>query len=192
MNEMEVDFDLSSAGRLSQVAWRKGFKRFAALTEYVKELPYGRVVGTSPAAVLEEQRGTCSSKHALLALIAREANRLDVELTVGLYEMNERNTPGVGEALARHGLMSVPEAHCYLRVKERRFDFTGLPAGAASPFDSLFSEERIDPEAVATIKPALHLAAIQRWSQERGLDPAAVWRAREEGISRLAEQAALR
>ena len=105
---------------------------------------------------------------------------------LGIFEMNERNTPGVGAPLAHHGLMSVPEAHCYLRVHDQRFDFTGLVSGSASPFESLLSEERLDPEAVTTIKPARHLAAIARWSAERGLDPAAVWRAREECISQLA------
>src|SRR5688572_26927349 len=137
MSTMNLDFELSSTGQLSQIARRKGFDRFAALAEHVRALPYGRVVGTSPSAVLDEQRGTCSSKHALLARIGREANRPDIELFVGIYQMNDVNTPGVGEVLAGHGLISVPEAHCYLRVGARRFDFTGLRTGSASPFDSL-------------------------------------------------------
>ena len=185
----ELDFQLSCVGRLSQVARRKGFNRFLTLAEYVNGLPYGRVVGTSPAAVLDQARGTCSSKHALLALIGLESNRRDIELVLGMYEMNECNTPGVGGVLANYGLMSIPEAHCYLRVHERRFDFTGLQRGSASPFESLLAEETIKPEAVGTIKALRHREFIQRWSEQRSLDPAMVWLAREECISHLTKWA---
>jgi hypothetical protein len=62
---------------------------------------------------------------------------------VGLYEMSEANTPDVGPALGE--LSAIPEAHCYLMFEGRRFDFTGLTGGVASPFDSLI-EERVFSE----------------------------------------------
>ena len=63
-------------------------------------------------AVLTEGCGTCSSKHALLAGLAA-AQRLPVALMLGIYLMNERNTPGIGPVLARYGLAEIPEAHCF-------------------------------------------------------------------------------
>jgi hypothetical protein len=71
MDTTELDFELSTLGPLSQAARRKGFERFSALAEYVRTLTYGRVSGSVPVAVLDEEQGTCSSKHALLALIRR-------------------------------------------------------------------------------------------------------------------------
>jgi hypothetical protein len=43
---------------------------------------------------------------------------------LGLFNMEEINTPGVGEALRQCGLTSIPEAHCYLRFGGERVDLT--------------------------------------------------------------------
>ncbi|HWO29322.1 MAG TPA: hypothetical protein VNO32_11045 [Candidatus Acidoferrum sp.] len=62
--------------------------------QYVCGLPYGRNSDPSdPVIVLAEQRGTCSTKHALLRRLAIEQG-LDIALVLGIYEMTERNTPG--------------------------------------------------------------------------------------------------
>jgi hypothetical protein len=45
--------------------------------------------------------------------------------------MHEHNTPGVGEVLARYGLLSLPEAHCYLMYNGMRIDVTR--SGTAEP-----------------------------------------------------------
>lgn len=80
--------------------------RFAALglsdyresARHVRNLPYGRNSDRSEwRLVLQEGRGTCSTKHALLAELARE-NSLPVALVLGVYEMDGANTPGVGAA----------------------------------------------------------------------------------------------
>jgi hypothetical protein len=58
----------------------------------VRSLPYGRNSDHSDwRLVLGEGRGTCSTKHALLADLARE-NRRHVALMLGIYEMDEDNT----------------------------------------------------------------------------------------------------
>jgi hypothetical protein len=188
--EPYIDFSLSETGDLSQHARSMGFTRFLELAEFVRKLPYGRTRNpVSIFAVLEQQRGTCSSKHALLAAFALEAGRSDVELMLGIFEMHERNTPGVGTILARHDLVCVPEAHCYLRDHNQRLDFTGVEVGTESPFDCLLTEEIVDPATVLSYKPQMHRAFILEWSRERGLDPALVWRAREECIEELSKLA---
>ena len=57
----------------------------------------------------------------------------EVKLMLGLYAMTEGNTPGVGAVLGAAGIAAIPEAHCYLMCRERRFDYTGLPSGGTSP-----------------------------------------------------------
>ena len=55
--------------------------------------PYGRNVATSDMlAVLNERKGTCGTKHALLKSLATE-RALPIRLMLGIYEMNARNTP---------------------------------------------------------------------------------------------------
>src|SRR5580693_6979785 len=67
-----------------------------AAGQYVCELAYGRNSDPDdPLVVLTERRGTCSTKHALLRRLSIE-QEIDLLLILGIYEMNERNTPGVG------------------------------------------------------------------------------------------------
>jgi hypothetical protein len=58
---------------------------------------------TPTVPVLCEGRDTCSTKHALLAKLSRENGRR-VALILGIYEMDEANTPGVGAVLKPNGL----------------------------------------------------------------------------------------
>src|SRR5690606_8990321 len=105
-----------------------------------------------------------SSKHRLLATVAHELGHFEVQLTVGIYEMDEHNTPGVGAVLRAAGLRSIPEAHCYLTVHDERFDFTGLPPGPISPFHALLSEHLVLPADLHEAKLRLHKQAISAWA----------------------------
>lgn len=187
MSESDLDFPIPAIGSLSQQVRALGLLRFSDLAEYVRLLPYGRTAGQCPAHdVLPEQCGTCSSKHALLATVSREAGRHDIDLMLGIFEMHERNMPGVGAVLLRYNLPCIPEAHCYLRVDDRRLDYSGLPGGQESPFQSLLMEEPIDPTLGVLTKSRRHREFVEKWSADRGLDPDRVWLAREECIEALA------
>ena len=65
---------------------------------FVNKLPYGRNQSTTITCVIEEKRGTCSTKHAFLAALAEE-NELPVKLMFGYYLMNNQNTPAIGNTL---------------------------------------------------------------------------------------------
>lgn len=161
---------------------------FKALALHVQDLPYGRGSSSEdPFQVLRDGRGTCSSKHRLLALVAKDAGRSDIRLTVGIYQMSEANTPGVGEVLARSGLSYVPEAHCYLSRYADRLDFTGLSAGHESPFTSLESEYFVEPEVLPMEKTTIHKRAIHSWSISVGLSFEEAWAVREECIAALSQ-----
>jgi hypothetical protein len=169
-------------------------RRFAALglgdyceaARYVRNLPYGRNSDRSGWwLVLEERRGTCSTKHALLTDLARE-NSLPVALVLGVYEMDGTNTPGVGVVLREHGLRCVPEAHCYLVYEGARVDLTRERRGAGQ-IEGFLHEEEIEPHQIGEYKVQVHREFARRWAGRRGLDPARVWRAREECIAALAK-----
>ena len=134
--------------------------------------------------VLKEGRGTCSTKHALLADLARE-NLRHVVLLLGVYDMDEGNTPGVGAVLERHSLPCVPEAHCYLAHEGARVDLTREEGGAGQA-EGFLHEEQIEPHQIGEYKVRAHREFVRRWAAERGLDPELVWQAREECIAALA------
>ena len=182
-----LNFPVHAAGALSEAVLAEGFSAFDQLAEYVRSLPFGRTASnTDPLAVLQERRGTCSAKHQLLAAVAHECRHPEVQLTVGIYEMCEQNTPGVGAVLSAASLSSIPEAHCYLTVGGERFDFTGLSSGSSSPFDALLSEHVVSPDVLPQSKVRLHMQAIASWAATVGLSAASAWATREACIAALA------
>ena len=169
-----------------------GVGDFAAAARHLLTLPYGRITDREQFwLVLEEGRGTCTTKHALLAELARE-QAIDVQLTVGIYEMHERNTPGVGRVLRAHGLASIPEAHCYLVHQGRRLDITGVPPGA-EPIERFLFEEPITVGQIGAYKIELHRRVLRDWiartEAARGRSLEEIWRIREACITALSESA---
>lgn len=186
VSSLELDFSLNGSGPCSRAARSVAFTHFAPLAEHVRNLPYGRVPSEPRGvAVLREGRGTCSSKHQLLAALARECDQRDVALMIGLYRMSERTNPGIGAILAAAGLDEILEAHCYLTYQAHRFDFTGLSSGVQSPFEVLMDERAVVPEELPAVKVPYHREALTRWAQDIGIDFQTAWGVREQCIGAL-------
>lgn len=181
---------LAVDGEISCLARLFSLRTFAAAVRYVQGLPYGRTIRPDYRLVLTESRGTCSSKHALLAALARE-NGLPIELVLGVYEMTGTNTPGVGAELARHGLASIPEAHCYLRAGRGVIDVT-MPGGSPDTAEWHFlHEEIISPEDVGAYKTAVHRRVLADWLHRAGharLGLDAAWAVCEACIAALSRE----
>jgi hypothetical protein len=181
-----LDFPLSNTvrGRIAESGL--SITRFLDLARLVRGLPYERCTPSDdPYQVLTERRGTCSSKHRLLAVAARDSGHADLQLAVGIYRMSEANTPGVGRVLSRAGQRFIPEAHCYLVSANKRIDFTGLTGGEQSPFAELDAEYAVDPDVLPDEKSKLHKRAIAAWSVKVGLSFDDAWALREECIAAL-------
>ena len=156
---------------------------------YLCELPYGRNSDRSDfMLVLAEGRGTCSTKHALLAALAREQG-IALRLMLGIYEMREANTPGVGKVLAKHGLVSVPEAHCYVAWGDARIDVTRSGVEPAEPVGPFLREETIAPEQIGDYKVCWHQGFMRDWvgdqGRTNGIGFDELWEIREECIRAL-------
>jgi hypothetical protein len=178
------DFALAAEHRVGATLRALGIERFVDAARFVHALPYGRNADRADyALVVEERRGTCSTKHALLAALARE-HGVALALRVGIYAMTEANTPGIGHALRAHGVESVPEAHCYLVHGDLRVDLThpGTSGLCALAFEE---EHPIEPEDIGERKLAIHRAKLARWAAARGLSFDEAWRTREECIAAL-------
>ncbi len=183
---------LISAGEISREFAAAGARDFRGAARYVHALPYGRNSNrTDPLIVIREHRGTCSTKHALLKRLADE-QQLEIALMIGIYYMNERNTPGVGRVLEECGLESIPEAHCYLRYRDGRIDVTREAAGGpAEPIARFLHEEEISPEQIGDYKIALHQRWMRGWlaspDAPRSFDFDELWKIREACIAALAQ-----
>lgn len=178
---------LTDSGVTSRDFIGRGIVNFADAARHVWRLPYGRNSDRSDwRLVLREGRGTCSTKHALLAVLTREQG-LDIDLILAIYE-NEANTPGTGPVLAMHGLACIPEAHCFLRWQGRNIDLT-MPAGRPANESMRFlHEEAIVPERIADRKVKLHRATLVTWlaSLDRDdLDIERLWIIREACIAAI-------
>jgi len=186
------DRALADAGEITRAFVSAGANDFRAAARYVHALPYGRNSSrTDPQIVMRERRGTCSTKHALLARLAVE-QRFEIALVIGIYRMSERNTPGVGRVLAANGLEYLPEAHCYLRYRANRIDVTREIAGvSAEPIARFLHEEEISPEQIGDYKVALHQRWIREWiaspDAPRGLGFDELWKIREACIAALGQ-----
>ncbi|RYZ82042.1 MAG: hypothetical protein EOP06_22340 [Proteobacteria bacterium] len=154
---------------------------------FVKALPYGRNANRSDfGLVLSEQKGSCSSKHALLKAVADE-NKIDVELVIGIYEMDKVNTPGIGNVLAENHLDFIPEAHCYLKINDRRFDFTNPHANIEKIESRLLTEISIAPDQIVDYKVEFHRNFMQKWIADSGINRSfeEIWAVREKCIANL-------
>jgi hypothetical protein len=178
-------FEITARSPLTRGVCSLGITNFSQLALHVSTMPYGRTTSDSSLAVLVENCGTCSSKHRLLVDVALEFQHFEVNLMVGIYDMSEDNTPGVGVALDVAGLDSIPEAHCYLKVADSRFDFTGLPAGGKSPFESLVAESVVLPAQCVDNKKRLHMAILRAWAKQHDLSVDEAWSIREACIAAL-------
>src|SRR5262249_16696047 len=121
-----------------------------------------------PEIVFLEHRGTCQSKHDLIAALGRELD-LSIRKFVGGYRLDETMIEGAGEVLAAYALPYVPEIHCVLQFDGR---FLDLPAGNChgkkrdvSEMDVYF---RVDPFALEAVTQNIHELCVDYY---RRIDP---------------------
>ena len=178
------DVPLAASGALSTASIAHGARDIRGLGRLLRDLPYGRTSDRADyAGVLAAGRGSCSSKHAFLAATAGE-QAVPIELVLGLYEMSEANTPGIGGVLEAAGFARIPEAHCYVRCDDQRIDVT---RAAPTPREAItfLHEEVIRPDQIGDDKVRWHQEHLRRWCQDEGHSWQRIWRIREECIAAL-------
>jgi len=183
-----MDYGLQSNDELTLLLKDKGISTWHALTKYVKHLPYGRNNNrTDLALVLKEQKGTCSSKHALLKAIADLNNIPDVKLILGIYKMNITNTPRIGDVLHKNNIDFLPEAHCYLKINNERLDFTSSNSDFNRIKNDILIETEIEPHQVTEFKVDYHKNFIANWIETNKITFSFdnIWEIREQCIANL-------
>ncbi len=184
------NFIIENRGRVSFEFLNKGLRDFHAALDYVRDIPYGRTTNKKKLElVLTENRGTCSTKHAILTELASENGYPDIQLMVGIYKMCADNTVGVGKVLEEYGLDHVPEAHSYIVYQQRRYDFTRNIQSDKSPFDSLIEELPIRTDQISDFKNEYHRTYLTKWLKSHKLrgrwNVDKIWKVREDCIREL-------
>jgi len=191
MNDSNVNFSLMDKSPLSLLVYGKGIKDWKGLLEYVQNLPYGRNENREDLSLLlKEGKGTCSSKHAFLKRIADLNKISNVKLVLGIYKMNAKNTPGIGNEIEKSGLKYIPEAHCYLTIEGMRVDVTSASSSFEKVESVLLQEMEIEPEQIVNYKVEIHKEYLSKWILEQKLEMTfdELWFIRENCILNLSNQ----
>lgn len=183
-----LNFPLSLDAPLSKLLLDEQITDFQSAIAYIHQLPYGRTSDRSDyRLILLENKGTCSTKHAFLKQLAIENHQEAVELYIGIYQMNETNTKGVGSVLSKYNLSYIPEAHTYLNINGNLLDITRTTENNTSFEDSLLTEQQILPHQIGDFKVNWHQNFLKQWIADEQLPYSfkEIWNIREECILAL-------
>jgi hypothetical protein len=99
-----------------------GLANLRDVASYIKDMPYGyNEDQDNPIVLLDEGRGTCTTKHGLFALCAAEMN-IPIFKALGIYLMTEQTVSGIKKILGE--LDAIPALHCFLVYGPYRIDLT--------------------------------------------------------------------
>lgn len=175
--------------KLSQLFIEKDIHDFRGACEYVKHLPYGRISDRSNLSlVIREGKGTCSSKHGILAKLAEENEHFEIELIAGIFLLSPETHPILTEHFKDKPYSSLPEMHCYFRFEKQRFDFTSVDNRMPIIETKIIREQRIEPHQVGDWKIKIHQEYIKAWllrNPKMEFTFEEIWQQREEMIRKM-------
>jgi hypothetical protein len=190
MHNLQPDFTIKNNGPISEAFLVRNVNSFQQATLFIAALPYGRNPNkTNLVSVFTDNCATCSTKHALLKLLATENNVIGLQLIIGLFKMNKKNTPQVAATLAKHQLQYLPEAHCYLKYNGQVLDFTNKSSCSNYFLQDILQEIEINCNQISDFKINYHKAYLACWLNENiniNLTVNEIWAIREQCIADLA------
>lgn len=176
-------------GPLSSKILDKGISNRSKLLSWLESLPYRRTSTTGAYhLVIDEECGTCSTKHALVKAIANENQWPDTDLYVGFFAMDSDIFPALSDILNQHELDYIPEAHTFLVIDGEYTDVSIKNSPITA--DHIFEEMEIEPENIGQMKESIHKGFIQEWIEEEkvSLPFSEIWKIREACIMKLSSK----
>ncbi len=181
---------ISGPGVISKEFLRMGVTGFIDACRHVHQLPYGYNSDRDDLLILfKEGRGSCTTKHAVIATLAEEL-ALPIVKNIGIYGMTEDIVTGTTDILDKFNLPYVPMVHCFLGFQDYRVDLTeGNDNGKNRPVDRFLHTETVTPNISAKdeylrYRKALKDRILLR-KELKGVDIKRILQAREEGIKLL-------
>ena len=183
-----MDYKLTSTEPLTQLLSSKEIFSWNEAIKFIQNIPYGRNSSrTDFSLVVTENKGTCSSKHALLKEIAIQNHIPNVQLIIGLYKMNQQNTPKIGSILSDNQLTFIPEAHCYLKINDGYLDITSKEVEFDAIKNVILEEIEIEPYQVGDFKIEYHQNYLNDWMSKNEISFSfdQIWKIRENCIENI-------
>ncbi len=184
------DFAITSTNPISQEFIKRNILTFNQAAFFVRNLPYGRNENKKDlTTVFSDNRGTCSTKHALLKQLADENNFKGLQLIIGLFKMNSSNTPEISDTLKQYNLDFIPEAHNYLKFGNQILDVTKTNSKPSDFIDDLIKEIEISSNQITYYKVEYHKNYLEDWlanNKQIKYSLAELWAIREQCIQDLA------
>ncbi|SFT14898.1 hypothetical protein [Sphingobacterium wenxiniae] len=158
------NFTIEAKGNISEEFLKRSILSFHQATSYIQNLVYGRNSNKDDlTTVLTDNRGTCSTKHAILNQLAIEHEMNDIKLMLGIFKMNAINTPITASTLSKNHLEYIPEAHTYLKHKDNYFDFTRRNSSPNNFLNDLLFETEIQASEINQGKIQIHKTFLVDW-----------------------------
>ena len=190
-----LNFHITSDQEISKLFKQNHCFDFLSASEFVRNLPYRRNLNKDNlATVFADNCGTCSTKHALLKKLTEDNNQPDFKLILGIFRMNGDNTPKIKSVLETlrepqsDNLKYIPEAHNYLKFKNKILDFTKKNSSENDFINDLLEEIEIEPHKINQFKIEFHKNYLKNWLAKNPQIPFSLdelWKIREECIKAL-------
>jgi hypothetical protein len=184
------DAEIKGPGVISNEFLQLGITGFLNACRHVHQLPYGYNSDRDDLLILfEEGRGSCTTKHAVIATLAEELS-LPIVKNIGIYGMTEDIVSGTNLILGKFNLPYVPMVHCFLVFLDYRVDLTeGNNNGKNRPIDEFLFAEAVIPNISGKDEYLLYRKALNGRillrKEMQGVDIKRILQAREEGIKLL-------
>lgn len=181
---------ISNVGIISAKFLNLGISSFINACLYVQDLLYGYNSDRDDLMILfKENKGTCTTKHAVIATLAQELD-LQIVKNVGIYAMTEEIVTGTKEILAKYSLPYVPMVHCFLVSSENRVDLSeGNDNGKNRPIEDFLYTQQVEPNISAKEEYLIYRRAltdhILTRKEMKGVDIKQVLQARKDGLKTL-------
>jgi len=167
-----------------------GITTFWNACEYVHRLPYGyNSIRDDIMILFKEGFGTCSTKHAVIAVLAEEL-AISVVRMLGIYAMKEDLVTGTDRILVKFKLPYVPMIHCFLAYGFHLVDMTeGNDNGKNHPIKEFLYTKNVVPNLSEKSEYLIYRYALVNHilprEEMQGIEISDILKARTEGVALL-------
>lgn len=151
------NFKLEPVTEISSIFISMGFFDFEQAFQYIRSLPLLSLHDATGnyRSVLDEQRGTNSSKHGVLAHLIESHGVEELHLMVGILLPEKSLLRELGMDIAQLETERVPVAYSFLRENGRRLSCMGHLAEISLLEKYLVREQRCEAQQMITWKPVI-------------------------------------